>query len=130
MNAGALRVRFSKSLANRRHRLDRLSQAKVRSTTQRLGRTSKPGAVSERLTISPANSGNSLAKPCGISAPGNRPQRIAFSKTGIHQDMPFLPITLLAGIVSGGIDVRVTFFSAFNTLAVDDAGGWAGLPIT
>ena len=36
MNARALRLRFSKSLANRRHRL---SQAKVRSTTQRLGRT-------------------------------------------------------------------------------------------
>jgi Sulfite exporter TauE/SafE len=53
MNARALRVRFSKSLANRRHRL---SQAKVRSTTQRLGRTSKPCAVSERLTISTANS--------------------------------------------------------------------------
>ena len=35
MNARALRVRFSKSLANRRHRL---SQAKVRSTTQRLGK--------------------------------------------------------------------------------------------
>src|ERR1700722_3230631 len=58
MNARALRVRFSKSLANRRHRL---SQAKVRSTAQRLGRTSKPSAVSERLTISTADSGNSLA---------------------------------------------------------------------
>ena len=44
--------------ANRRHRL---SQAKVRSTTQRLGRTSKPWAVSERLTISTANPGNTLA---------------------------------------------------------------------
>src|ERR1700733_7721103 len=49
MNARALRVRFSKSLANRRHLL---SQARVRSTTQRRGRTSKPWAVSERLTIS------------------------------------------------------------------------------
>ena len=57
-NARALRVRFSKSFANRRHRL---SQAKVRSTTQRLGRTSKPWAVSERLTISTANPGNTLA---------------------------------------------------------------------
>src|SRR5271167_2814718 len=58
MNARALRVRFSKSLASRRHRL---SHAKVRSTTQRLGRTSKPCAVSERLTISTDNSGNRLA---------------------------------------------------------------------
>src|SRR5271154_3665604 len=58
MNARALRVRFSKSLANRRHRL---SQANVRSTTQRLGRSLKPCAVSERLTISTVNSGNSLA---------------------------------------------------------------------
>ena len=38
-NAKALRVTFSKSLASRRHRLN---QAKVRSTTQRCGRTSKP----------------------------------------------------------------------------------------
>jgi len=48
-NARALRVRFSKSFANRRHRL---SQASVRSTTQRRGRTSNPLTVSERLTIS------------------------------------------------------------------------------
>ena len=45
-NAKALRVRFSKSLANRRHRL---SQAKVRSTTQRRGRTSKPFGVIRAL---------------------------------------------------------------------------------
>jgi hypothetical protein len=38
-NASALRLRFSKSLARRRQRL---SQAKVRSTTQRIGRTTKP----------------------------------------------------------------------------------------
>ena len=41
MNATALRVRFSKSLARRRQRL---SQAKVRSTIQRRGRTSNPTA--------------------------------------------------------------------------------------
>src|SRR3546814_21157129 len=39
----------SKSLARRRFRL---SQASVRSTTQRLGSTTKPFAVSDRLTIS------------------------------------------------------------------------------
>jgi len=46
--ASALRDRFSKSLANLRHRP---SHAKVRSTTQRLGRTSKP------LVIPPQNNG-------------------------------------------------------------------------
>ena len=46
--ASAVRLRFSQSLARRRHRL---SQAMVRSTTQRRGITSKPCAVSERLTI-------------------------------------------------------------------------------
>ena len=40
-NASALRLRFSKSLARRRQRL---SHAKVRSTTQRIGRTTKPFA--------------------------------------------------------------------------------------
>lgn len=39
----------SKSLARRRFRL---SQARVRSTTQRRGRTMKPFAASDRLTIS------------------------------------------------------------------------------
>ena len=38
----------SKSLARRRFRL---SQASVRSTTQRRGRTTKPLVVSDRLTI-------------------------------------------------------------------------------
>ena len=55
MNAKALRVRFSKSLANRRHLL---SQAIVRSTTHRLGRmTNLP--TSERLTISTESWGKS-----------------------------------------------------------------------
>ena len=48
-NASAFRLRHSQSLANLRHRP---SQEKVRSTTHRLGKTSKPFAVSERLTIS------------------------------------------------------------------------------
>ena len=39
MKASALRLRFSQSLASRRQRL---SQAMVRSTTQRLGWTTKP----------------------------------------------------------------------------------------
>lgn len=43
------RLRFSKSFANLRQRPN---QPNVRSTIQRLGKTVKPFAVSERLTIS------------------------------------------------------------------------------
>ena len=50
-------LRFSQSLASLRHRP---SHAKVRSTTQRLGRISKPLAMSERLTISTARPGNAF----------------------------------------------------------------------
>jgi hypothetical protein len=57
-NARALRVRFSKSLARRRQRL---IQARVRSTTQRLGRILKPCTVSERLTISTESCGRAFA---------------------------------------------------------------------
>ena len=46
MKASALRLRFSQSLASRRQRL---SQAMVRSTTQRLGWTTKPFTRSDRL---------------------------------------------------------------------------------
>lgn len=53
-NASAFRLRFAKSLANLRQRP---SHEKVRSTTQRRGRTSKPLAASERLTISVTNAG-------------------------------------------------------------------------
>lgn len=48
IHACALAMDFSLSLASRRHRP---SQAKVRSTTQRRGSSSKPLAMSERLTI-------------------------------------------------------------------------------
>src|SRR5690348_2328355 len=47
--ARAFRFRFSQSLAKRRQRL---SQPIVLSTIQRFGRTTKPLAASERLTIS------------------------------------------------------------------------------
>ncbi len=47
----------------------------------------------------------------------------------IHQDMPLLPVDLFARIVTGWIDMCTAFFSAFHALAVDDAGGWTGLPI-
>ena len=151
MNARALRLRVSKSLANRRHRL---SQAKVRSTTQRLGRTSKPCAVSERLTISTANPGNSLAEAGTEFRPlvtavseqlfqeGEQPEqgrqnqypavallnvgrmnhRMHQQTLGIHHDMPLLAVDLLARIITRRIDVGAAFFGAFNALAVDDAG--------
>jgi hypothetical protein len=59
MNARALRFRFSKSLANRRQRL---SHAKVLSTTHRLGRTLKPLTAFERLTMSTESPGNTFAR--------------------------------------------------------------------
>lgn len=48
-NARPFRFRHSQSLASLRHRP---SHAKVRSTTHRLGKTTKPAALSDRLTIS------------------------------------------------------------------------------
>mgnify|MGYP006870681036 FL=1 len=45
-HAVALSIDFSQSLASLRHVL---IHAKVRSTTQRLGKTSKPFALSDRL---------------------------------------------------------------------------------
>ena len=57
-NASALSVRFSKSLASRRQRL---SHARVRSTTQRMGSTTKPLAWSDRLTTSIARCGRCFA---------------------------------------------------------------------
>ena len=59
MKASALRLRFSLSLASRRQRL---SQAMVRSTTQRLGWTTKPFTRSDRLTISVSRSGRMPAR--------------------------------------------------------------------
>ncbi len=57
--ATALRLRFSQSLANRRQRL---SQAIVRSTIQRLGWTTNPLTRSDRLTISVSRWGRMLAR--------------------------------------------------------------------
>lgn len=65
-NASALRDRFSKSLASLRHRP---SHANVRSTTQRLGRTSKPLAVSDRFTIAVASPGMAFFCPLAKTGP-------------------------------------------------------------
>ena len=57
--ASAFRLRFSQSLANRRQRL---SQAIVRSTIQRLGSATKPLTLSDRLTISVSRQGRMPAR--------------------------------------------------------------------
>src|SRR6266436_5631579 len=57
-NASAFRLRFSQSLASLRQRL---SQAMVRSTIQRLGNTTNPLTRSERLTISTSRCGRTFA---------------------------------------------------------------------
>ena len=56
--ASAFRLRFSQSLASLRQRL---SQAMVRSTIQRLGKTTNPLTRSERLTISMSRCGRNFA---------------------------------------------------------------------
>src|SRR5271155_5590717 len=65
-NARALRLRFSRSLARRRHRL---SHAIVRSTIQRLGNWTNPLARSDRLTISVSRRGRILARAFAKSGP-------------------------------------------------------------
>lgn len=65
-NASALRDRFSKSLASLRHRPN---HAKVRSTTHRLGKTWKPLAMSDRLTISVAMPGIAVFCPLAKTGP-------------------------------------------------------------
>src|ERR1700682_4868103 len=64
--ASALRLRFSQSLAGLRHRL---SQAMLRSTIQRLGKTTNPLARSERLTISTFRFGRTCASPVANFGP-------------------------------------------------------------
>src|ERR1035437_7292672 len=46
---------------------------------------------------------------------------------GIDQNMPLVAFDLLTSVVAMRIDTAA-FFSAFHALAVDHAGGWAGLP--
>src|SRR5258706_13445928 len=59
-NASALRLRFSQSLASLRQRL---SQAKVRSTTQRRGSTTNPFVRSERSFTWPADKLSDAVSP-------------------------------------------------------------------
>jgi hypothetical protein len=64
--ASALRLRFSQSLANLRQRL---SQAMLRSTIQRLGKTTNTLTRSERLTISTLRFGSTCASPAANFGP-------------------------------------------------------------
>src|SRR5947207_11070852 len=64
--ASALWLRFSQSLARRRHRL---SQPMVRSTIQRCGSTTKPLMLSGRLTIATDRLGKMLVIPSKKTGP-------------------------------------------------------------
>ena len=128
MKATAIAVRFSKSLARRRHRL---SHAKVRSTTHRRGKTSNPLAVSNRFTIVTESPGSAFARRTEfrplVSTVGEqllkeriKPEhgrhdihptvtvldvrrmndRVQQQSYRIDEDMPLLSLDLLAGIVT------------------------------
>ena len=77
--ARAVLVRFSKSLASRRHLP---SQANVLSTTHRLGMTSKPTAVSHRLTISVSRWGKIFFRAWSNTGPWYPPSAKSFSRNG------------------------------------------------
>ena len=77
--ARAVLVRFSKSLASRRHLP---SQANVLSTTHRLGMTSKPTAVSHRLTISVSKWGKIFFRAWSNTGPWYPPSAKSFFRNG------------------------------------------------
>ena len=77
--ARAVLVRFSKSFARRRHLP---SHAKVLSTTHLRGMTSKPTAVSDRLTISVSRQGNMFFCACLKTGPWYPPSAKSFFRNG------------------------------------------------
>ena len=77
--ARAVLVRFSKSFARRRHLP---SHAKVLSTTHLLGMTSKPVAVSDRLTISVSRLGKIFFCACSNIGPWYPPSAKSFFRNG------------------------------------------------
>ena len=143
-NAIAVRLRFSKSFASRRHRPN---QPRLRSTTHRFGRTSKPLVVSERFTISTDRPGIAWAAAVANTDPlitaigeklrqeretskqrvqhqtatvaildvGRMYDRVQHQAQRVDQDMSLLAFDLLARIVSRRID-RGPPFSALFTL--------------
>ena len=153
MKASALRLRFSQSLASRRQRL---SQAMVRSTTQRLGWTTKPFTRSDRLTISVSRSGRMPARAGERPAPDRRCRRtISRERETDRTRSPAARDRRRDPELGGGDDAGSSkpcvstrtcrflplislpaskpwrrceppFFSAFHTLTVDDAGRGAG----
>ena len=137
MKASALRLRFSQSLASRRQRL---SQAMVRSTTQRLGWTTKPFTRSDRLTISVSRSGDAgqgaVKDRALIGAVGEQfPEKGKQTEQGrqqretavailndavqqqalrIDQNMPLLALDQLAGIEAVAVDASPPFSALFT----------------
>ena len=77
--ARAVLVRFSKSLASRRHLP---SQANVLSTTHRLGMASKPTAASHRLTISVSKWGKIFFRARSNAGPWYPPSAKSFFRNG------------------------------------------------
>ena len=77
--ARAVLVRFSKSLASRRHLP---SQANVLSTTHRLGMASKPTAASHRLTISVSRWGKIFFRARSNAGPWYPPSAKSFFRNG------------------------------------------------
>ena len=77
--ARAVPVRFSKSLASRRHLP---SQANVLSTTHRLGMASKPTAASHRLTISVSKWGKIFFRARSNAGPWYPPSAKSFFRNG------------------------------------------------
>ena len=159
MKATAMAVRFSKSLARRRHRL---SHVRVLSTTHRRGRSSYPLAVSDRFTIEMESPGKAFAKASRNFGPWYPPSANSFwririkTEHGCHdkhasvtvldvrrmndrvqqqsyqinEDMPLLSLDLLASVVAIRIDAGPPF-SALLTLwlSITQAVGQTSRPI-
>ena len=105
-NASALRLRFSQSLASLRQRL---SQAMVRSTIQRWGKTTNPLTRSERLTISTLRCGKNFCNRFRklrslISAVGEeRFQKWKHPEQGRHDENSAIAI-LNVGRMNDGVE--------------------------
>src|SRR3954447_12010464 len=82
-NASALRLRHSQSLARRRQRL---SRAMVRSTIHRLGRTAKPSATSDRLTISTSTRRRARRRPAWNRGPGVAAIGVELEQEGVEPE--------------------------------------------
>ena len=141
MKASALRLRFSQSLASRRQRL---SQAMVRSTTQRLGWTRSPspdrslddlgleigqdagqGAVKDRALIGAVGEqfpekgkqtelGRQRETAVAILNVGGGDDAVQQQALRIDQNMPLLALDQLAGIEAVAVDASPPFSALFT----------------